>query len=71
MNKQDSNKNYRITIAKAVAKFAKEQKIGIDRAIQRAQATDRFDNVINKYMKAKKIGKNEAWRRVITAMPEV
>jgi len=68
MKNQKQKKDHRSHIAKAIVKFAKEQKIGIDRALQRAQNTDRFDAAINKYMKDKKIGKSEAWRRVVTAV---
>ena len=63
--------DHRTKIAESVVKFAKEQKIGISRAIHRAQNSKRFETVISTYAKAKRIGIPEAWRRVINLVDKV
>jgi hypothetical protein len=64
-------KNYRMEIAKDIVKYAKENKIGINRAINRAPGSDRFTKSINSYAKSKRIGVNVAWKRVFSAVSEV
>jgi len=57
---------FRSEIAKNVIDLAREKKLGINRALHRAQHTDSFQEDVSNYMKAHKIGKTEAWSRVAT-----
>ena len=68
---KNGKNDHRVKIAESVVKFAKEQKIGIHRAIHRAQNSKRFESAINTYAKAKRIGVTEAWRRIINLVGKV
>ena len=63
--------DHRMSIAESIVKYAKEQKIGINRAVNRAQNSKRFEGAIVTYAKAKRIGVVEAWRRVASAVDKV
>ena len=62
---KSQKQDHRVKIAKSIVKFAKAQKIGIDRALWRVYRTGRFDTAIVEYAKSKRIGVDKAWTRII------
>jgi hypothetical protein len=65
---KNANTCHRTKIAKAILRYAKEQKVGVDRAIGRAMNSGRFDAQVETYRKSKKIGVDAAWRRVVNTV---
>ena len=65
------DKNYKAEVAEELVKFAKEQKIGVARAISRSRNTGRFDYLIGAYMKRARVGRETAWQRVVNHIERI